>query len=78
MAVLPKPKLIEFIGMFQKWFLNLIPTPKNSPKGPKNSPEGPKKVQKRSQIQPNQKQNPATGCKPSASISNYNQTQLKP
>ena len=44
-AVLPKPKLIDYIGRFQKLFLNLVPTPKNSPKGPKNSPNGPEKVQ---------------------------------
>ena len=44
-AILPKPKLIDFIVSFQKLFLNMILTPKISPKGPKNSAKGPKKVQ---------------------------------
>ena len=48
MAVLPKPKLIVYIGWSQKSF---EPEP-----NPKNSPKGPKKVQKRPKMWSNLKQ----------------------
>ena len=47
-AVLPKPKLIDYIG--SKNVFEPDPDFKNNPKGQKNSPKGPKKVQKRPQI----------------------------
>ena len=40
-AVLPKPKLIVYIGMSKKTFLNLITTPKLAPKGPKSAKKDP-------------------------------------
>ena len=52
-AVLPKPKLIDFIGKFQKLVLNLTPPPiivskghKIAPKDHKIASKRPKKVQK--------------------------------
>ena len=39
-AVLPKPKLIDYIGRFQKLFLNLTTTPKLAPKDQKIAPKG--------------------------------------
>ena len=36
-AVLPKPKLMVYIGRSQKNFLNLNPTPKIAPKHPKSA-----------------------------------------
>ena len=53
-AVLPKPKLIDFIGKFQKMVLNLTPPRiiaskghKIAPNDHKIAPKSPKKVQKR-------------------------------
>ena len=44
-AVLPKPKLIVYIGRSPKKFLSLSPTPKIALKDPKNEKKGPKFVQ---------------------------------
>ena len=40
-AVLPKPKLIVYIGRSQTKFLNLTQTPKTAPKGSKKGPKDP-------------------------------------
>ena len=45
-AVLPKPKLIDYISRFQKMFLNLTPTPNIAPKDKKIGPKGPKKCKR--------------------------------